>query len=64
MFSVQQCRKILGKKAKSMSDDQIKNLLNQMYGLAEVIVDIANEVGSNEKPKVIEPSQNKIHNGK
>jgi hypothetical protein len=40
MLTVDQCRKILGKKAENLSDEQLARLRDQMYGLADVALTV------------------------
>ena len=54
-------RKLLGSTSRSMSDPQVQDLLNQFYGLAEIIAGIVN--GSKNINRGIEPNPRKADNG-
>lgn len=50
-MTIERARKILGKSSKKFSDDDIELLINQFYGIAEIM---SNMVGSKKTPKGIE----------
>lgn len=48
---------------KMYTDEQVQILLNQLYGLADLIVDQTLAPGSNKSPGVIDPDTRKEQNG-
>ena len=56
-------RKILGTGSKNLSDEQMQDLLNQVYALAEIAVEQAILRGSNETHGVIDLDKRKGQNG-
>lgn len=63
MISIIQARKLTGTYLKDQTDEQIQDLLNQVYGLAEVVIDQVILQGSNKNPGVIDPDVRKEENG-
>lgn len=63
MVTVKQARKKTGNYLKTLNDEQVQNLLNQMYGLAEISVDQSILRGSNKTREVIELDVRKEQNG-
>lgn len=63
MISILAARKLTGSYLKDQTDKQIQNLLNQIYGLAEVVVDHAILQGSNKTRGVIDLEKRKEQNG-
>lgn len=57
-------RKILGKQANSMSDPEVQSLVNQLYGLAEIIASMVSTSGSNKQQKVIDSPKERAQNGR
>lgn len=54
-MTILQVRKILGKKYDKYSDEELTVLLNQLYGLAEIVLAQAISLsGSNKQLKVID----------
>lgn len=47
MITVKQARRILGKEVVDLSDDDIQQMLNQLYALAEIVLSAENKAGSN-----------------
>lgn len=62
-ISLSQARKILGKEARSLTDPELEDLLNQMYGAAELAVQVVYLRGSNKEQKVIDSSAQEVENG-
>jgi len=60
--SVTKARKILGKNTRSMSDPEVQDLINQFYGLAEIIAEMVTS-GSNMSTMGIEANRRKEENG-
>ncbi|MBU1067810.1 hypothetical protein KKE60_08490 [Patescibacteria group bacterium] len=63
MISILQARKLTGSYLKYQTDEQIQNLINQVYGLAEIAVEEAILHGSNKTRGVIELDKRKEQNG-
>ena len=63
MISISAARKLTGSYLKKQTDEQVQDLLNQVYGLAEIAVDQVITPGSNQKPRVIDLPERKEHNG-
>lgn len=42
-MSIERARKLLGKKYSNLSDDQIQEVINNLYNLAEIIVETASK---------------------
>lgn len=63
-MTVTQARKILGKEALRKSDEDIQKVLNQFYGLAEIVANTIIERGSKNKSKGIEIVLLGGHNGR
>lgn len=63
MISISRARKILGISWKGKSNEEVQDLLNQLYGLAEIVADRAILLGSNKSPEVIDPDIRKEQNG-
>lgn len=63
MISISTARKLTGSYLKNQTDEQVQNLLNQVYGLAEIAVDQAILLGSNKTRGVIDLPDVKEHNG-
>lgn len=40
MLSVEQCRRLLGKRGQSLTEDQVRRLRDELYGLAHVAFSI------------------------
>ncbi len=60
-MTINRARQLLGSEHKSMSDPQVQDLLNQFYGLAEIIAGMVD--GSKSVNRGIESTQRKEHNG-
>ena len=60
--SIPQARKILGKFGKPYTDDHVTRVLNQFYGLAEVIAEIITARGSNEQAVAVDSDSGKGKN--
>ena len=56
-MTVKQARKILGKEFKEKSDQEIKDLIDQLYMLAEIAADSVIKSGSNSQQGVIDSSE-------
>lgn len=54
MVSLDHARKILGKRAEPLSDSELQNLLENLYILAEVMIDVVEESGSKKQRGVID----------
>lgn len=63
MISISTARKLTGSYLKNQTDEQVQDLLNQIYGLAEIAVDRAISLGSNKTRGVIDLPTRKEHNG-
>lgn len=63
MISISAARKLTGSYLKNQTDEQIQNLLNQLYGLADLVTDQVLTPGSNENPAVIDSSIREGQNG-
>lgn len=63
MISTSRAKKILGKEWKNGTDQEVQDLLNQLYGLADLVTDQVLLPGSNENPTVIDLNIRKEHNG-
>lgn len=63
MITTNKARTIIGRKARSMSDQDIQRLLDQFYGLAEVVAETVVARGSKNKSKGIEIGLSGGHNG-
>lgn len=63
MISISAARKLTGIYLKNQTDEQVQSLLNQLYGLADLVTDQALVQGSNKNPEVIDPSVIKEQNG-
>ncbi len=63
MITIKQARKLTGNYLKTLNDGQVQDLLNQVYGLAEIAVDQAILLGSNKTRGVIELGKRKEQNG-
>lgn len=63
MISISAARKLTGTYLKNRTDEQVQDLLNQIYGLAEIAVDRAILLGSNKTRRVIDLPDIKEHNG-
>lgn len=62
-ITIAKSRQILGHNAKDMSDCDIHMLLEQFYGLAEIIANTVTNQGSKKYSKGIEVQQQEVHNG-
>jgi hypothetical protein len=60
-ITVNRARKLLGKTSKKFSDNDIGLLINQFYGIAEIVSEM---VGSKKTTKGIESTQKKEDYGK
>lgn len=60
-ITINRARKLLGKEYKKHNDKQIQQIIDQLYGLAEVVSDKV-FIGSNKLPKVIDPPFSKDQN--
>ena len=63
MISILAARKLTGSYLRNQTDEQVQDLLNQIYGLAEIVVDQAILLGSNKKRGVIDLEKRKEQNG-
>ncbi len=59
--SIVKARKLIGKTYKKMSDPEVQDLVNQFYGLAEIIASVVS--GSNRPHMGVEPPMDKEENG-
>lgn len=55
-MTINQARKLTGSYLKNLSDEQVQDLLNQVYGLAEIVADLGILRGSNKSNGVIDSS--------
>jgi hypothetical protein len=62
-LSITSARKIIGKEAKSLTDPDVQLLLDQFYGLAEIISNMVSVNGSNNDKRVIDSDLGKGQNG-
>lgn len=62
-MTILHARKVLGEGSKNLSDEQMQDLLNQVYALAEIAVEQAILRGSNETHRVIDLDKRKGQNG-
>lgn len=60
-ITINRARKLLGKEYKKHNDKQIQQIIDQLYGLAELVNDKV-FLGSNKLPKVIDPLTPKDQN--
>lgn len=56
-MTILHAKKLLGKYGNTITDDDIQQLLDQLYGLAEIITDQVKANGSNKQLGVIDPTQ-------
>lgn len=63
MISILAARKLTGTYLKNQTNEQVQNLLNQLYGLGEIAVDYVFLQGSNKTRGVIDLEKRKEQNG-
>lgn len=63
MISTSAARKLTSAYFKNQTDEQVQDLLDQLYGLADLVTDQILSPDSNENPEVIDPSIRKGQNG-
>lgn len=63
MVSLSQARKLLGDSSKKMSDPEVQKLLDQLYGLAEIISEAVSIKGSNKQLGVIDSHLEEVQDG-
>lgn len=63
MISISSAKKLTGTYLRNYTDEEVQDLLNQMYGLAEIAVDKVILQGSNKTHGVIDLEKRKEHNG-
>lgn len=62
-MTINHARKLLGVQAKSMSDEQVESLVNQLLSFAEIIVAQITTNGSNKQLGVIDSNYKEGQNG-